>query len=294
MTIDEVLKEFSQRKGYFPKKAVETAIEQKEIITPYLLDHLHTVVEMGDNITEGERELDITLFAIFLLGEFREVRAYPLIVKMVSAAPDTVDYLIGDTITEGLNRILASVFDGSLIPLQSLIESDTVDEFVRGSAIRTFVPLYETGRVTKEAVLEYFTCLFRAGLTREYSHVWNALCSVTEEFGFTELLPDIRQVITDELTDPFYGDADYVEKELLEHAGTTRFDPMYTGLIDSTVTELKDWACFQPKRKPASIPIPQERFIHRDTTLFRDTPKIGRNDPCPCNSGKKYKKCCGR
>lgn len=23
-------------------------------------------------------------------------------------------------------------------------------------------------------------------------------------------------------------------------------------------------------------------------------PKVGRNDPCPCNSGKKYKKCCGR
>jgi SEC-C motif-containing protein len=26
----------------------------------------------------------------------------------------------------------------------------------------------------------------------------------------------------------------------------------------------------------------------------RDTPKVGRNDPCPCGSGKKYKKCCGR
>ncbi|HWH69327.1 MAG TPA: SEC-C metal-binding domain-containing protein, partial [Candidatus Sulfotelmatobacter sp.] len=23
-------------------------------------------------------------------------------------------------------------------------------------------------------------------------------------------------------------------------------------------------------------------------------PKVGRNDPCPCNSGKKYKQCCGR
>jgi preprotein translocase subunit SecA len=23
------------------------------------------------------------------------------------------------------------------------------------------------------------------------------------------------------------------------------------------------------------------------------TPKVGRNDPCPCGSGKKYKKCCG-
>ena len=26
----------------------------------------------------------------------------------------------------------------------------------------------------------------------------------------------------------------------------------------------------------------------------RDAPKIGRNDPCPCGSGKKYKKCCGK
>ena len=28
-------------------------------------------------------------------------------------------------------------------------------------------------------------------------------------------------------------------------------------------------------------------------TYRRETPKIGRNDPCPCGSGKKYKKCCG-
>jgi SEC-C motif-containing protein len=28
-------------------------------------------------------------------------------------------------------------------------------------------------------------------------------------------------------------------------------------------------------------------------TVRRETPKPGRNDPCPCGSGKKYKKCCG-
>ena len=28
--------------------------------------------------------------------------------------------------------------------------------------------------------------------------------------------------------------------------------------------------------------------------IIRNGPKIGRNDPCPCGSGKKYKKCCGR
>jgi SEC-C motif-containing protein len=29
------------------------------------------------------------------------------------------------------------------------------------------------------------------------------------------------------------------------------------------------------------------------TTIVRTAPKVGRNDPCPCGSGKKYKKCCG-
>src|SRR6202023_1004637 len=29
-------------------------------------------------------------------------------------------------------------------------------------------------------------------------------------------------------------------------------------------------------------------------SVRRETPKVGRNDPCPCGSGKKYKNCCGR
>ena len=32
----------------------------------------------------------------------------------------------------------------------------------------------------------------------------------------------------------------------------------------------------------------------QNTTIKRTTPKVGRNDPCPCGSGKKYKNCCGR
>ncbi|WP_455199281.1 YchJ family protein [Kaarinaea lacus] len=47
------------------------------------------------------------------------------------------------------------------------------------------------------------------------------------------------------------------------------------------------------------------QFVREDDTWYyvdgkgqepvrRDSPKVGRNDPCPCGSGKKYKKCCGR
>ena len=32
---------------------------------------------------------------------------------------------------------------------------------------------------------------------------------------------------------------------------------------------------------------------HHVETVVHEGPKIGRNDPCPCGRGKKYKKCCG-
>ena len=39
--------------------------------------------------------------------------------------------------------------------------------------------------------------------------------------------------------------------------------------------------------------LPFEDALPFDETLAPRAP-VGRNDPCPCGSGKKYKKCCGR
>lgn len=56
----------------------------------------------------------------------------------------------------------------------------------------------------------------------------------------------------------------------------------------------------QPLR---AAPLPSQQFVlsrgeaaepSKGKTVKRDGKKVGRNDPCPCGSGKKYKKCCGR
>lgn len=39
---------------------------------------------------------------------------------------------------------------------------------------------------------------------------------------------------------------------------------------------------------------PEMMYPEKVETFRREQPKIGRNDPCSCGSGKKYKKCCGR
>ncbi len=43
---------------------------------------------------------------------------------------------------------------------------------------------------------------------------------------------------------------------------------------------------------PEAAPKPQEQ--KKPVTVRREEPKVGRNDPCPCGSGKKYKNCCGK
>ncbi|QNO13297.1 SEC-C domain-containing protein [Alkalicella caledoniensis] len=58
---------------------------------------------------------------------------------------------------------------------------------------------------------------------------------------------------------------------------------------------------FEKIEKPNLRPLPKERFPgfmnfeEMDTTNKKSGPKkVGRNEPCPCDSGKKYKKCCGK
>ena len=54
------------------------------------------------------------------------------------------------------------------------------------------------------------------------------------------------------------------------------------------------------KKRDGSEEIPEELawnwmgYENAQKPYIRSNPKIGRNDPCPCGSGKKYKKCCGR
>lgn len=45
-----------------------------------------------------------------------------------------------------------------------------------------------------------------------------------------------------------------------------------------------------PEFHPSLLPA----IAANDEPFIRDTPKVGRNDPCPCGSGKKYKKCCAQ
>ena len=59
-------------------------------------------------------------------------------------------------------------------------------------------------------------------------------------------------------------------------------------------TDFKHHEIAQFARSKSGDWIFQDGQIVGPEPIRRETPKIGRNDPCPCGSGKKYKKCCGK
>ena len=69
------------------------------------------------------------------------------------------------------------------------------------------------------------------------------------------------------------------------------FETLYYNMLDCKAEwlyTLKEWEpILTPERRKE---ITQE---FRTSKMFVKTAEPGRNDPCPCGSGKKYKKCCG-
>jgi hypothetical protein len=203
MDNEEILAEFRQNRGYFPREAVEEAIRRREEITPHLLCALQELVQRPPE-PESAGSSFLPLYAVFLLAQFREQRAYHLIADVCKLPHETVDGILGETITEGLPRIIASVFDGNAAPIQSVVESTTVDEFVRGSALRSLGVLVYMGALARSDVIAYFTALFRGKLETEYSHVWDVLTSEAVNLHATTLADDIRTKYEEGLIDPGY------------------------------------------------------------------------------------------
>lgn len=113
-----------------------------------------------------------------------------------------------------------------------------------------------------------------------------------------ELLEAVRRAYKDGLIDPGFASLEGIERDLRSRPEGRR-ERHY--VITDAINEMAWWAAFHPEdSRPRPLPKltapsapPEPASYDRPLPYVRE-PKIGRNDPCPCGSGKKYKKCCGK
>ena len=218
------------------------------------------------------------IYALFLLAQFREKRAYPLIVNFFATPGEMALDVTGDVVTEYLDRILASVCGGDNHLIKQLAENQEANEFVRSAALAALVCLVATGEKAREEVLAYYRTVLQSELSQHSSFFCAEVVACAIDLYPEEVAADITAAFATGWVDQAIIDRTFVERQLArgKEAVLAALQNARYQLIDDTVKELEWWACFQPPRAPQGV-----------------KKKVGRNEPCPCGSGKKYKKCCG-
>ncbi len=278
MEIPQILEQLERSAGWFPRTAVEAAVAKREELTPALLAILEKTIANAEEIAGGEEYGDYMahLYALLLLAQFREVRALPLVLQFAALPEDVLEGLCGDFVGDDLARVIASVCGGETAEIEKLIvDAEHADPAGRAAALDSLLILVAVGKKTRDEVAAYFGSLYKGALERKPSFVWDALVSASLDLHAAEHAADIEQAYSDGLADPEFLALKDVKEELAHATG----DPLeamaenpYFTMVNDVVKEMNGWACFRDKRAGAE--------------------KVGRNDACPCGSGKKYKKCC--
>lgn len=271
-----------------PVAALASANQHREALTSVFLN----AIEQGLSDPGGDFARNGMLFnyAAYFLAKWREPQAGPLFLRWFSLPGEDALELGGDTVTHHGSRFLASVCRGAIQPLKDLVANPQANPHCRGQALRALGVLAAWDEYPRESLEDDLLHWAREGLERQASPVWNDLAFVGVELELRRVLPELRRACSDGLISSSFltaADLDQVEKAP-EGSLIERFRQHHPPIVD-VVQETRWWAGFQ--QGAAS---PPAAAGSASSQPYVAPPKVGRNDPCPCGSGKKYKVCCGR
>lgn len=117
------------------------------------------------------------------------------------------------------------------------------------------------------------------------------------EYLASSLHPDYRQDLDLAATRRWSSAARWIGLQIIESTGGGTDDE--EGMVDFVAT-YKEKGVTKPHRERARFRRHEGVWYYVDGEIVKPGTsvhaggKVGRNDPCPCGSGKKFKKCCGR
>lgn len=290
MNVDEALRLFAENEA-FPREAMDWALAHWDEVSARFIARLRAFAAGGgDAVTE-----DQVFCIVHLCAQAHETRAYEPLCRMIAADPD-IERWLGDAVTETLPGILINTFDGDLEPLTRAIESPKADEAARGSALAALGYLVRSkGAMGEEAMRAYLRQLRRDGRPREAEGLWLGWGETAAALGLDDLKRELVLLHKEGVLDPrVFGLDDFDSFAAFAHedpTGLGGFDKCQVGPLDDAVGKLESWSWdgedeAEDEEHGGLQPGPF------DAPYVNPLRTVGRNDPCPCGSGKKYKKCC--
>jgi len=276
--------------GRLPVEAIRAAQADRETMVPIFLRTIDDFLEL-----QGSVDPNALFFIFHLLGEWREKSAYWSLAVFLRLPGDVLNTILGEAITETSHRVMAAVFDGDPGPLHEIIRDSEADEFVRAKMCQAIALLTLRGDLPREATAAFLRDCYAQLEPRQDCYVWSGWVDAVAWLGLTELKPLVQQAFLRRSIHPGWLTFRDFEQDLqysVEHPGAPPLhDDGPLTLFGETVAELSGWAGFEPKAP--SKDKSALRLLDSFGTPHREPLRnVGRNDPCPCGSGKKFKKCC--
>ena len=282
------------RRG-LPREALKAASAQRGEMVPLFLEEIETYLALEP----AARAKPTPLFFIFhLLGEWREKTAYRPLARLLRLPGPEIDRIFGDGITTTSHRVMAAVFDGDPQPLYDIILDPNADEFIRAGMYKALTMVTLRGELDRAVAGRFLRDAFVEIRPQAECYVWVGWQSAIAALGMSDLKILVKRAFDRGFIDSDVLGFDYFEKDLrrgIEHPGEARRpgDHRYA-LFGDTIDELSGWYCFTEQYRDDQERWRRQAEANRDRSQSLDNPVkgVGRNDPCPCGSGRKFKKCC--
>lgn len=273
--------------GRLPVEAIRAAQANRETMVPAFQRTLDDFLEL-----KGPADPNALYYIFHLFGEWREKSAYWPLAVFLRLPPDVLETILGDSITETSHRVMAGVFDGDPEPLYQIIRDPDADEYVRAKMLQTIAMLTRHGELPRDATAAFLRDCFLQLEPREDCYVWSGWADAVAWLGLTESKPLVQQAFQRGSIDPTWRTLSNFEKAVQYSLDHPDAEPLYVGgnhtPFGDTVAEMSGRAGFQPKTQTEDTP----EWAQDSLGTPVSSRKVGRNDPCPCGSGKKFKKCC--
>ncbi|MGA2495990.1 MAG: DUF1186 domain-containing protein [Roseiarcus sp.] len=292
MNVDEALRQFGDAEE-MPSAALQWALDHWETAAPRFVARIRAFCASSaarDEVAEGE-----IFFIVHLCGEMREARAYAPLCRLIGENDEAIEFL-GDAKTETLNGILINVCDGDPQPLMSAIESERGDEFARAAALEALGRLTrERAILTDEEMRAYLARLRLEMKPRGESFLWQTWAATAANLGYDDMRSEVASLHADDWVDPVEFGLKHFDQQVRlarnNSAGLDGFEADGVTPFGKAVETLASWS-YGDDAALAEEDLSASGGYEIETPYVNPLRGIGRNDPCPCGSGKKYKRCC--
>lgn len=282
MPIDGLIELIATRRDT-PDAAMQACVARIDEALPVLLDVLNRA---GAHGLRRERDRVLLFRAVHIAGAARASAACQPLLRVLRRPVEEVDEMLGDTLTETLPRIVASVFDGDAAALFAASADRRIDEAARWGLLTAAAFLTWDGKIGTDVTHAFLKGFGTGCLAPAADAAWIGWGEAIAALGFADLAPMVESVWS--TLPPEIADLRHFREALADARADPRdagrFESSNAGYLGDVVAAL-EWTR------------PRERDSVRDAVppkpVVNAIRRVGRNDPCPCGSGRKYKKCCG-